>query len=335
MSSDKTFCPLCGENALITAPEYFFGDFISCKNCGKVIITDHALNLVKRDFSENQFYACLNYYFLHFNKKGKVYLITDKKTNNDTYFELSVDELMNFYPKSLYEKIDMILFNLSNLIKNPGACCTLNEVNFKNIFFAENDSEAYFLVDTMNKEFNYIELEERDENHFTNIELTYKGWIRVDELRKDIKKYKKGFIAMWFNESMEPIRKAIKDVFVETGYQISIIDEKEHNNQIVQEILYEIETSDFIVADLTGNRGGVYYEAGYALGLGKEVILIVDNNWLEKNKENPHFDVAQKNQIRYISKNDLSVRLFNRITSTVGNLKNPNSPLKSLKNNDE
>lgn len=64
---------------------------------------------------------------------------------------------------------------------------------------------------------------------------------------------------MLFNESMTPIRKVIKDVFIETGYQISIIDEKEHNNQIVQELLYEIETSDFVVAALTGNRGGVYY----------------------------------------------------------------------------
>ncbi|NCD07461.1 MAG: hypothetical protein EOL97_15235 [Spirochaetia bacterium] len=336
METDKNKCPLCGENALITNSQDYFGDFISCNNCGKIIITDDAFNLVKKKFNENKFYACLYYYIQHFRKNGKVYLIVEKiEETNDKYFQLSIDEIMNLYPNSISEKIDMILLNISSLLKNPGFCCTLNEINTNNLFFTQNEREAYFLAETMEKESKFIKLEGTVSNHFNNIELTYKGWTRVDELKKDIKKYKKGFIAMWFNENMEPIRNAIKDVFVETGYQISIIDEKEHNNQIVQEILHEIETSDFIVADLTGNRGGVYYEAGYALGLGKEVILIVDNNWLEKNKENPHFDVAQKNQIRYISIDDLSVRLFNRITSTVGNLINPNSPLKSLKTNDE
>ena len=40
--------------------------------------------------------------------------------------------------------------------------------------------------------------------------------------------------------------------------------EEEHNNQIVPEIFYEIRQSNYIIADLTGHRNGVYYEAGYA-----------------------------------------------------------------------
>ncbi len=335
MNNDKTICPLCGNNANISHSEGILGENIKCENCGIFIIELEAENYIKTHEKETEFNVCLYYYLNHNKFKKSLLIINENTTESNKYEVISVDEILNLYPKSISEKIDMILLNLSILLKNPGACCTLNKVNSKNIFFADNDSEAYFLVDTMNKEFNYLKLEEIDDNIFTNIELTYRGWNRIDEISKNKKKYKKGFIAMWFDPSMNPIRKVIKDVFVETGYQISIIDEKEHNNQIVQEILYEIETSDFIVADLTGNRGGVYYEAGYALGLGKELILIVDNNWLEKNKENPHFDVAQKNQIRYISIDDLSVRLFNRITSTVGNLKNPNSPLKSLKTNDE
>jgi len=175
------------------------------------------------------------------------------------------------------------------------------------------------------------ELIKKKDQHTLDYTIGYMGWQRIDELQKQNAKHNKGFIAMWFPEdkSMDPTREAIKDVFIETGYQISIIDEKHHNNQIVPEILYEIETSDFIVADLTGNRNGVYYEAGYALGLGKEVILTVDKNEIDEDYDNaPHFDVAQINQIRYQDLDDLKIQLFNRITVTVGNIKNPNAKLK-------
>ena len=36
---------------------------------------------------------------------------------------------------------------------------------------------------------------------------------------------------------------------------------------------YRKEESAFVIADLTGGRGGVYYEAGYAMAKGKQIIL--------------------------------------------------------------
>jgi nucleoside 2-deoxyribosyltransferase len=88
--------------------------------------------------------------------------------------------------------------------------------------------------------------------------------------------------------------------------------------------MYEIETSDFVVADLTGNNGGVYFEAGYARALGKEVIFTVDNRLLKYKdsevfkKNNPHFDVQQINQVRYDDGEDLKKKLMRRIEATVG-----------------
>jgi len=38
----------------------------------------------------------------------------------------------------------------------------------------------------------------------------------------------------------------------------------------------------FIVADFTGQRGGVYFEAGYALGLRKPVIWTCKRDWFNK-----------------------------------------------------
>lgn len=47
-----------------------------------------------------------------------------------------------------------------------------------------------------------------------------------------------------------------------------MIGSKEHSNKIDDEIIGEIRRSAFIVADFTGHRGGVYFEAGFAMGLG-------------------------------------------------------------------
>lgn len=123
---------------------------------------------------------------------------------------------------------------------------------------------------------------------------------------------KKVFVAMWFNDTMKLAREKIEEAIVSCGYEPMLIDIKEHNNQIVPEIFKEIEDSEFVIADLTGHRGGVYYEAGYATAKGKQVILSC------KEGEKTHFDVAQINTIYWRDEEDLYQRLVKRIKATIG-----------------
>lgn len=126
------------------------------------------------------------------------------------------------------------------------------------------------------------------------------------------KEKKKVFIAMSFDSSMKEARNAIMGAIQNCGYVPMLIDIKEHNNQIVPEIYKEISDSEFVVADLTGQRGGVYYEAGYAVAKDKELILCC------KQGENPHFDVAQINTIFWGNEQELKERLVKRIEATIG-----------------
>jgi nucleoside 2-deoxyribosyltransferase len=50
----------------------------------------------------------------------------------------------------------------------------------------------------------------------------------------------------------------------------------------------EIHSSEFLVADLTHDNPGAYWEAGYAEGLGKPVIYICEKEKFETTKT--HFD---------------------------------------------
>ena len=92
------------------------------------------------------------------------------------------------------------------------------------------------------------------------------------------------------------------------------MDEIEHNHQIVPEMLYEIRESRFVIAELTGHNNGAYFEAGYALGFGKEVIQVCNK---EKFGEDGHFDVKQINTVLWENQDDLSARLDARIKATI------------------
>jgi nucleoside 2-deoxyribosyltransferase len=92
------------------------------------------------------------------------------------------------------------------------------------------------------------------------------------------------------------------------------IDQKEHANKICDEIIAEIRRSRFVVADYTGHRGGVYYEAGFATGRGLHVILTCRKNDMDK----LHFDIRQYNCIDWQSPEQLAQRLQVRIEALLG-----------------
>lgn len=133
--------------------------------------------------------------------------------------------------------------------------------------------------------------------------------IFVRELRKSV------FIAMSFAKEMTSAREIIMREIEDKGYKAVVIDEKEHNEQIVPQIFEEINKAEFIIADLTLHRNGVYYEAGFAKGLGKEVIFTCKKD----DFENSHFDVKQINTIIWEDEWDLESKLSKRIESMMTN----------------
>jgi nucleoside 2-deoxyribosyltransferase len=120
---------------------------------------------------------------------------------------------------------------------------------------------------------------------------------------------------MWFDETLLGVfesgfAKAISD----SGYTPFRIDRKEHNQKIDDEIVAEIRRSKFVVADFTGHRGGVYFEAGFAMGLGLPIIWTCRRD----NIAALHFDIRQYNCIDWTSPEDLCTRLSNRIVALLG-----------------
>jgi hypothetical protein len=163
---------------------------------------------------------------------------------------------------------------------------------------------------------------------------TLVGFQRVEEIRRIAGVGSQGFVAMWFDDEMKGVYEdAIAPAIREAGFNPMIISNKEHNNQIVEEIIAEIRRSRFVVGDFTCGivettsidkngdhifkempRGGVYFEAGFAKGLGKEVIWTVRKDRLKY----VHFDNAQYNFIVWETLAELKEKLAIRISATLG-----------------
>jgi predicted RNA-binding Zn-ribbon protein involved in translation (DUF1610 family) len=143
------------------------------------------------------------------------------------------------------------------------------------------------------------------------------GWAHLEEIKKISSNSDQCFVAMWFDDRMQTIYdNAISAGILDAGYKPHRVDQREYNDKIDDEIIVQIKRSCFIVADFTGHRGGVYYEAGFAKGLGLEVIFTCRND----DMENLHFDIRQYNCIDWAEDKltDFRKKLSNRIERSLG-----------------
>lgn len=147
--------------------------------------------------------------------------------------------------------------------------------------------------------------------------LTELGWEQL-EARKKTTGGEQGFIAMAFKD-MDHVQKAIEAGIAKAGYRPLRIDADEFLGGVVDQVIARIRESKFVVADLTHNRGGVYYEAGFAFGLGTPIIPICRHDHLD-GPDRVHFDVRHLNLIAWEEEklDRLTERLEARIVSVIG-----------------
>jgi len=144
--------------------------------------------------------------------------------------------------------------------------------------------------------------------------LTIDGWKRVEEIRRSTADSDQAFVAMWFDPSMAPVwRDGFRPALEDVGFRPLRMDALEYNEQIDDRIIAEMRRSGLLVADFTGNRGGVYFEAGFAMGLGIPVIWTCHTDHVDV----LHFDTRQYNYIAWRTPAELRERLTWRIEATI------------------
>jgi nucleoside 2-deoxyribosyltransferase len=146
--------------------------------------------------------------------------------------------------------------------------------------------------------------------------LTIKGWEKLEASRTRGGIQGRCFVAMAFSEDMTPayeqgiVPAVVEDCRLPAPIRV---DREEHNEQITDRIIAEIRKAQFVIADFTHHRGGVYYEAGFAGGLGRPVIFTCRQDHLPQ----AHFDTRQYNHIAWNTPPELRQKLANRIQATI------------------
>jgi hypothetical protein len=119
------------------------------------------------------------------------------------------------------------------------------------------------------------------------------------------------FVAMSFSADLngaytEGIHPALE---TDCGLIPRRVDRIEHVDSIDDRIVMELRRSQSVVADFTGHRAGVYFEAGFALGLGRPVIWTCRRD----DMHGLHFDTRQYNFIAWESPSGLREALTRRL----------------------
>jgi hypothetical protein len=188
-----------------------------------------------------------------------------------TYVELATDKT----DRKVYENIDPFV----ELFQPPG-----------------NFNSAQAVINMVEQTIGYLKNELIESN-------VKKPERRVESITR--KNY--AFIIMPMNDEdarLIDVHNTIKEAAIGCGITSERIDEQQSNDTITSRILESIGTAEYVIADLTNERPNVFYEAGYAAGLGKTPIYIA------RMGSKPHFDVK-----------DYPIIFFENMTSLKSKLK--------------
>lgn len=182
------------------------------------------------------------------------------------------------------------------------------------VAFAKSKSEFEYLLSKA-VELKYLEVVGVNQaRHCDQYRLGFEGSQRLKELRRSQTISSQAFVAMWFDESLKPVyHDGFEPALKQTGYSAIRLDLEEDNEKICDRVLSQIRKSGLLVADVTGQRPSVLFEAGFALGLGIPVI------WTCRSGDEPAlpFDTRQYNHIFWNDAEDLREKLALRIEATI------------------
>lgn len=332
-------CSICKQE-LIDDPYYNDNiTIVNCPLCGKYMYplsTEELLGKLTPLEKDN-----LKIFLFHNNGRRPAFIGTDESYSK--YIEsnpsrasslVTLEKVHDWYPQTFAQRIDYILMCLGKHSHYVGEIVKFRFDDFCRLLFIHDERKdyshmqkelwtqiEYFCKYFKDKDYAIIcpstnGTTNKKDDFRADCQLLTTGWSRIEEINRKNINNKKAFIAMKFGPETEPLREAIKDGIKAAGYEPVIMNEVEHNKQIVPEMLYQIRNSKFVIAELSHHNNGAYYEAGYAFGVGKEVIHICSEKALT---DDLHFDVKQVNTITYKDDNleELSEKIKHRIIATI------------------
>ena len=122
------------------------------------------------------------------------------------------------------------------------------------------------------------------------LRLTMAGWKEYDELIHRNLVSRTAFMAMQFGDATlnTVLEKCFKPAVARAGFQLRVLSDNQAAGLIDNQIRARIRSARFVVADLSHDNSGAYFEAGFAEGMGLPVIYTCEAKKFSEKKT--HFD---------------------------------------------
>lgn len=245
------------------------------------------------------------------------------------------DNLISLKDKKINQKYELLLKYMYSEktihIENSG----LNRL-YLVLFWCEDTTELFMLL-LKAVASNHLKVD--NNNIYNQYFITYDGKEFVENLELD-NSSNKIFMAFHFEmkKEFEPtIKRAVSDASEGKLEAVRVSSSTtEHDTKIDDELIGMIKSSKAVIADFTGNRTAVYYEAGFAMGLGIPVIWtckdeniiegkegygkFIDNEGKERFKKHIDllsFDTRQYPHILWKNEEDLYKQVVNRLKAKI------------------
>ena len=283
-------CPICQTvlEGKPTSANSGQGLAYKCSRCGQFVLSYDTIVDIERIFIDAK---------AHGEKEEKEAILSHavrKMQKEDCHLTITGDLieaiLRNPLP-SLSEQANNLIRWFGEHI-SPGIRYIIKPITHQSIIGAENGEGFAFVV-------KYLLEQRLLEGTFTggtrsrgeaSTTLSFEGWQYYDQLKKGAVNSRKAFMAMKYGD--KALDKVVEEVFKpavkQTGFDLFKLVDKPKAGLIDDRLRVEIQTSRFLIADLTHENAGAYWEAGYAEGLAKPVIYTCEKEKFEEQKT--HFD---------------------------------------------
>lgn len=277
-------CPLCGNASAVAGLDASGRDatLVNCPHCGKFGLTGTLGATLTNLLLSNDAAPKLSHVVRKAHEAGQQLLL-------NSYTAEAV--LQNPLPRPR-EQADLLIQWLARNSPGPGEPVELNYDLQGAVIGAKSHAGFSMVIEHLKNaglvagpHETYLSGES-----VAHVALTFSGWDKYESLRAGSATYRKGFMAMKFGDPTLNLLldQVLKPAAKRAGFDLFKLDDRPIAGLIDDRMRVEIRASDFVVADLSHDNLGAYWEAGYAEGLGKPVIYTCERDKFEVTKT--HFD---------------------------------------------
>lgn len=287
-------CPICGE----TGEDVRVGEgpagatIVHCPRCGDVELTPEVLEALAHDLeADSRARSALSHHVRRMQRRGGV-----PRLEMDVMRRLLEEPL----PSIVRQREDLVLL-VGRDGPLPGESAGLFDARRVQAEIGAGTWRAVGLVggQLAREGLMNVEWSPAPRSPDFKAALTFDGWRLYEELLEGKGDSRTAFMALQFGDGRldrmvdEVFRPAVR----QTGFELIRVDDVPRAGLIDDHIRVMIRKARFVVADLTHDNSGAYWEAGFAEGLGKPVVFTCERTKFEEDAT--HFDTSHQHTVTW------------------------------------